>query len=228
MRRLLVIEDNRTIAENIAEYFRMKGWQVQTVHDGERAYEEIQRTEFDFFIVDRMIPSIDGLSLIDMVKKRGNATPYLFLTALDKTVDKLEGLSHGADDYIVKPFSLEELHLRVSNILARAEHSRREFEASQETIDIEDLSVNFASQRVSRGGAEIPLSPKEFALFGYLLRNRGRIVSREEIFEQVWKDYGSDFSYASDTINVHIAYIRKKLDNPKIIRTVKLAGYVID
>ncbi|HRI35665.1 MAG TPA: helix-turn-helix domain-containing protein [bacterium] len=74
----------------------------------------------------------------------------------------------------------------------------------------------------------MPLSPKEFALFGYLLRNRGRIVSREEIFEQVWKDYGSDFSYASDTINVHIAYIRKKLDNPKIIRTVKLAGYVID
>jgi two-component system, OmpR family, response regulator QseB len=224
MYKILIIEDNKIIAENISLYLTAKWYQSSIAHDGEEAFDTIRSVKYDFLIIDRMIPRIDGLSLVRMMQARGIEIAFLFLTALDKQVDKIEWLSLGADDYLVKPFDLEELRLRIENIMKR----RGSWNTSKKVSDkIWGISLDRDARQVSRHGHSIELSPKEYSILELLWENQGTVLSRESIYESLWWDESDLFSNTLDTINVHIAHIRKKLDTD-IIRTVKLSWYIID
>ncbi len=220
---ILIIEDNPTISENISLYFEAKWHFPRVAKNGAIAFDMIQRENYDFLIVDRMIPEIDGLSLIRMLHARSLKIPFLFLTALGKQVDKIEGLSLGADDYLVKPFDLEELRLRIENILKR--QGKIQMEKSNE-INIGDISIDIEANLIKKWTNQIIFSPKEYAILFCLLKNRGKILDRDFLYESVWGEYDAS-DETLETINVHIANIRKKIGND-IIRTVKLRGYIID
>jgi DNA-binding response OmpR family regulator len=222
MQHILIIEDNTSIAENIALYLTAKGYHTEAAHDGERAFDMIRSGSYDCLIVDRMIPRIDGLTLMRMLMDRGITVPFLFLTARDKQIDRIEGLALGADDYLVKPFDLEELRLRIDNIMRRT----WVVPLPTDTV-IGDIHINTRAQRVTRWGRQVDLSPKEYAIFALLLDNRGIVMDRDTIYEAVWGDIPDAFSSVLETINVHIAHIRKKI-TPDIVRTVKFVWYVID
>ncbi len=189
------------------------------------------------------MPKLDGMGLLRLMRNRGIEIPVVFLTALGKPIDRLEGLELGAVEYIVKPIELKELSLRIQNLLHFGDKKPNQApikkiggknilspEAIQDTehdIEIGEIVFNPISQMVRRKGILISLSPKEFGILKLLMLHRGSIVSTAQIFEQVWHDRGSRFSEYSSTITVHIAYLRRKLGND-LIRTVKLAGYIID
>jgi two-component system OmpR family response regulator len=221
--RILIVEDNISIAENISLYLIAKGYHIDIAHDGERAFDMIRDNRYDFLIIDRMIPRIDGLSLVRLMQSRQIDIPFLFLTALGKQIDRIEGLSLWADDYLVKPFDLEELRLRIDNIMRRRSGASTQLSVSR----IGDIIVDTDAKQVLRGDRHIELSPKEYAILELLLENRGKILDREYIYEAIWWDSPDVFSNILDTVNVHIAYIRKKI-GPESIRTVKLSGYIID
>ena len=183
----------------------------------------IRSEHFDFLIVDRMMPEIDGMALIRMLKARSIEIPFLFLTALGKQIDKIEGLSLGADDYLVKPFDLEELFLRIENIMKR---NGKILPPSSKVKVFGLVEIDIDSQLVKKEGNRVDLSPKEYALLEILVKNQGKILDRDFLYEEVWGDYDVSEKIL-DTINVHIAHLRKKLGND-LIRTVKLVGYIID
>jgi DNA-binding response OmpR family regulator len=221
--KILIAEDNKIIAENIVLYLTTKWYKVDHALDGEKAFEMISRESYDFLIIDRLMPRIDGLSLVRMLQARDNHIPFLFLTALSKQIDKIEWLSLGADDYLVKPFDLEELALRIENILKRKGWTKKE---KTHTDTIGDIRIDTVSKRVWKGEYPIELSPKEYAILDMLFRERGIIVSREFLYEELWWEYDPT-PETLETVNVHIAHLRKKL-SPDIIRTVKLSWYIID
>ena len=230
---ILIVEDNPVISWNIAEFLEMHDYTVTCVADGAQAFDRIRAshdrdtsTQYDLIILDRMLPGLDGLSIARLMKQKKITTPFLFLTAKDKLTDKLEWLEIGADDYLIKPFDLDELLFRVRNILSRTRGSSDATE-SDHVFHFWDLVINLQAHTVERAGNMIALSPKEFDILAYLLRNKGRVISKDEIYEHVWLEYGQDFSAFENTLTVHLSYIRKKLDSD-IIRTVKLHGYIID
>lgn len=230
MSRVLIIEDNEIIANNTAEFLRMEGHHVDVQYNGEKGFEALQYAAsdgkaYDIAILDRMLPGLDGLSIARLIKSKQIPTRFLFLTAKDKQIDINEGLELGWDDYLVKPFDLDELVLRIKNILGRGASGGKS--DSSGSIDLDGMVVDLWAHQVSRGGTIIELSPKEYAILAFLAKNRGTVVTREQIFEEVWNDYGSSFSDASETINVHIAYLRRKIGK-ETIRTVKGVGYIID
>lgn len=179
---ILIVEDNKVISENIALYLRNRGYTVEVCSDGERAFEEILHHPYDLLILDRMLPRIDGLSLVRMLRARSISVPFLFLTALSKQVDKIEGLSLGADDYLVKPFDLEELALRVENILKRHGKELRR----TGVLTAHGVVVDTLARRVYDEGVPIELSPKEYELLELLMREQGNILDRDRIYEKVW------------------------------------------
>jgi len=221
--KILIIEDNSTIAENISLYLIAKWYHANIASDGERAFDMIQGGKYDFLIVDRMIPKIDGLSLMRMLQSRQIEIPFLFLTALGKQIDRIEWLSLGADDYLVKPFDLEELRLRIENIMRR--HGNVISQSSM--YQIWDIRIDTKAKQVRRDTLLVELSPKEYALLELLLENRGNILTREYLYEMIWWEEYDGFSNVLDTVNVHIANVRKKIWTD-IIRTIKLSGYIID
>lgn len=224
MKKILIIEDNATIAENISLYLTAKWYETSIAHDGEIAFDMIRRTQYDFLIIDRMMPQIDGLSLVRMLQSRSIEIPFLFLTALDKQVDRIEWLSLWADDYLVKPFDLEELKLRIENIMKRRGSGNPQKKSS---FQIWDLTLDPDARQISKSDQRIDLSPKEYAILELLWQKQWTILSRESIYESLWWDESDPFANTLDTINVHIAHIRKKLGTD-IIRTVKLSGFIID
>ena len=221
--RILIIDDNHTITENISLYLSNKWYDTAVAYHGEMAFDMIRREQYDFLIVDRMMPEIDGLALIRMLQARSIHIPFLFLTALSKQTDKIEGLSLWADDYLVKPFDLEELVLRIENIARR---NGKPPTLSTKNIIIDSLDIDTQAKSVKKDGKRIELSPKEYSLLEVLLKNRGTVLSRDFLYEAVWWDYEVS-DQVLETINVHIAHLRKKL-TPELIRTVKLSGYVVD
>ncbi len=219
---ILIIDDNITITENISEYLQNKWYEASIAHNGEKAFDMIIHGNYDFLIVDRMMPAIDGLSLIRMLQARSISIPFLFLTALSKQTDKIEWLSLGADDYLVKPFDLEELILRIENITRR----NRKVLTPSNIVILGTLEIDTEAQLVKKEGVRVDLSPKEYQILSVLLKYRGKIQTRDSLYEEIWWDYEVP-EQILDTINVHIAHLRKKL-SPDIIRTVKLVGYIID
>lgn len=222
--RILIIDDNEDITENISLYLKGKWYDTDTARDWEIAFEMINRKKYDFLIIDRMMPNIDGLSLVRMLEARSIQIPFLFLTALGKQTDKIEWLSLWADDYLVKPFDLQELALRIDNIMRR--NGITEKPSNQKWIELGDIVLECEARRVTRQGKPVELSPKEYDLFEILAKNRGKVLDRDFLYEKIWWDYDAS-EKVLETINVHVAYIRKKLW-AEIIRTVKLVWYIID
>ena len=178
-------------------------------------------TDYDAVILDIMMPKADGFAVLSYIRKSGKTTPVLFLTAKDAVSDRVKGLDSGANDYLVKPFSLEELSARIRAM------TRTSFGTSSSVITVADLELDTAGKTVKRGGREITLSAKEYSLLEYLMLNRGKILSRDKIEDHIWN---FDYEGGTNVVDVYISYLRKKIDDgfdKKLIHTVRGRGYVI-
>lgn len=219
--RILVVEDQKDLNNIISKHLTAEGYSVDSCFDGEEALDYIDMADYDGIILDIMMPKMDGLSVLRQIRSEGNETPVLFLTARDAIEDRVQGLDTGASDYLVKPFAFEEL-------LARIRAMTRKASGNQSNIfKAADLVMDTAAHTVTRSGKDISLSAKEFALLEYLLRNKGRVLSRSMIENNLW-----NFDYAGGTnaVDVYIRYLRKKIDDdfePKLIHTIRGSGYVL-
>lgn len=218
--RVLLVEDDRVISEQIAEALRKERLEVEVARNGERGLDFVLYERFNLIILDIMLPKRDGWSICDEVRRAGIRTPILMLTARDSIEDRVKGLEGGADDYLSKPFDLRELLARVQVLL------RRDTVHRTGTIKIADLEIDSPAHRVTRAGREIPLTPREYSLLEALARNEGRTLTREIILESVWNNEES----LENTVNFHVTSLRKKIDAPfdrKLIHTVHGIGYVM-
>ena len=219
--RILVAEDERDLNEILCKKLRSEDYCVDGCFDGEEALDYLASVEYDAVILDIMMPKRSGLQVVEQLRRQGDHTPVLFLTARDSIDDRVTGLDAGADDYLVKPFAFDELLARL-RVMTRKRGGER-----SNLFTIDDLTLDIRSKRVERGGVELKLSAKEYALLEYLIRNKGVVLSRIQIEENIW---GFDYEGSSNIVDVYIRYLRKKIDDgfsPKLIHTVRGAGYVL-
>lgn len=219
--RLLVVEDEKKVARFVKKGLEEEGYAVDVAPDGEEGLGMALDGVHDLIILDIHLPRMDGLGVLQELRKKKVATPVLLLTVRAAIEDKVLGLDAGADDYLTKPFAFQELLARVRALL------RRRAEAEAPVLQVADLTLDPARRLASRGGEKIDLTPKEFALLAYFMRNPGRVLTRTMISEHVW-DY--DFDTMTNVIDVYVNYLRKKIDagrEPKLIHTVRGAGYVL-
>lgn len=219
--RILIAEDQKDLNRIITKRLSAEGYSVDSCFDGEEALSYIEMAEYDGIILDIMMPKRDGLSVLHSLRKKGIGTPVLFLTARDAVEDRVLGLDSGADDYLVKPFAFDELIARIRAM------TRKSAGNSSNIFSVADLVMDTASHTVTRGGKEIALSAKEFSLLEYLLRNKGHVLSRTMIENNLWN---FDYSGGTNAVDVYIRYLRKKVDDgfePKLIHTVRGCGYVL-
>lgn len=219
--RILVAEDERDMNRIICRKLKAEGYGVDSCFDGGETLDYINMTSYDLILLDIMMPVKNGYEVLKEIRKNGNKTPVLFLTAKDAVEDKVNGLNLGADDYIVKPFHFEELMARIRAVI------RRNYGETTNILKIVDLTLNTASHSVQRGGKDIELSAKEFAILEYMMQNKGIVLTREKLEEHIWN---YDYQGASNMIDVYIRYIRLKVDKDfetKLIHTVRGVGYVL-
>ncbi|HSX07289.1 MAG TPA: response regulator transcription factor [Candidatus Saccharimonadales bacterium] len=219
--RVLIIEDEHKIANAVREGLSSESFAADVCHDGEEGLNAALFEEYDLIILDRMLPGgMDGVEICRKIRAAGNHVPILILTAKDQVRDRVEGLNAGADDYLVKPFSFEELLARVKALL------RRPHDSLGETLQAADLTLDTVSKEVRRAGKSIQLSSKEYALLEYLLRNKEKVLSKHNIMSHVW-DFDADI--LPNTVEVFITYLRAKIDKPfdgpRLIQTVRGFGY---
>lgn len=221
--RLLVAEDERDLNRLIRKTLEKEGYGVDACFDGEEALDYLALTDYDAVILDIMMPKKNGLQVLKYIRANKKNTPVLLLTARDSVQDRVTGLDAGADDYLVKPFAFEELLARIRVMLRK--NSTAEIKTNIFTIS--DLTVDFNTQKVYRGGREINLSSREFSILRYLCMNKGIVLSRDKIEEHIWN---YDYAGGSNVVDVYIRYLRKKIDegfSPRLIHTVRGAGYVL-
>lgn len=219
--RVLVVEDEPRIADFVARGLAENGYSVDTARDGEEALHWPSVAEFDVIILDVMLPRVDGIEVCQTLRRQGTRTPILMLTARDAVEDRVKGLDSGADDYLVKPFAFAELLARVRALC------RREPALLGTTLTVGDLSLDTITRNVSRGGASVDLTAKEFALLEYLMRHPDQVLSRTVIAEHVWN---YDFDNVTNVIDVHVKNLRRKIDGEyehKLIHTMRGIGYRI-
>jgi DNA-binding response OmpR family regulator len=216
--RILVVEDEHKIANSIKRGFEQETWACDVAYDGEEGYDMAATEDYDVIVLDLMLPKMDGMEICKKLRKDAIHTPILMLTARGELTDRVEGLNSGADDYLVKPFAFEELLARVKAL------SRRPKKTNSEELKTRDLSLNTNTFEVKKAGKNVELSRKEFALLEYLMRNTGRVVSKENIISHVW-DYESDI--LPNTVEVFIGYLRDKLGG-NYIKTVRGFGYKLE
>jgi two-component system OmpR family response regulator len=220
--RLLVIEDDLEVAAYISKAFDELGVNVDHRDDGRDGLLLASTEDYDVLIIDRMLPGLDGLSILRTLRANGDTTPVLILSSLGEVDDRVEGLQAGSDDYLPKPFAFSELHARVEALLRRGA-----LEAAVTQLQVADLVVDVLARRVSRAGKEITLQPREFRLLEYLMRNAGQVVTRTMLLEAVW-DY--HFDPQTNVIDVHVSRLRAKIDrdfDKPLLHTIRGAGYVI-
>ena len=221
--RLLLIEDDRDVAAYLVKAFRESGHSVDHAADGVSGYDLAHDGGYEVAVIDRMLPKMDGLSLISALRAQKNETPVLILSALGQVDDRVKGLRAGGDDYLAKPYAFSELLARVE-ALAR----RRPKGAPEETVyRLGDLVLDRLSHKVTRAGEEITLQPREFRLLEYLMQNAGKVVTRTMLLEHVW-DY--HFDPQTNVIDVHVSRLRAKIDrdfDAPLLHTVRGAGYMI-
>lgn len=220
--RVLVVEDDPDMARFITRGLGEQAYAVDAAVTGEAAVEHALTTPYDAIVLDVMIPAPDGVEVCRVLRRQGVNTPILMLTARDAVRDRVEGLDAGADDYLVKPFEFTELMARVRALVRRrgAPHAPR--------IEIADLAIDTLAHRVTRGGDELTLTTKEYALLEYLAVNAGRVMGREEIAEHVWNE---EFDPFSNLIEVYIGRLRRVVDRgrtPALIHTIRNAGYILE
>ncbi len=217
--RILIAEDQPELLELLVKRLKQEGYGADGCPDGEEAAYYLETTSYDLAILDIMMPKKDGLTLVRELRAKGNPLPVLLLTARDAVSDRVAGLDAGADDYLVKPFSFDELLARIRVLL------RRNTPHKGDQLSIGDLTMELSTHKVTRAGQPIELSSREFAMLEYLLRHQEQVVSREQIGNHVW-DYS--FEGGSNIVDVYIRYLRRKIDEPfekKLLHTVRGAGY---
>lgn len=219
--RILVAEDEKNLNDIIVKELKQNHYSVDACYDGLSALDYIRCTEYDAIVLDIMMPGKNGIDVVKQVRKEKNSVPVLFLTARDSIEDRVAGLDAGADDYLVKPFALDELLARIRVMLRRKSgHVNNCFTAA-------NLKMDCDSMKVFRDETEIALSSKEFAVLEYMIRNKGIVLTREKIEQHIWN---YDYEGGSNVVNVYIRYLRKKIDDnfePKLIHTIRGKGYVL-
>ena len=221
MSKILVVDDEADIRGIITEYLSFAGFDYVEANDGEEALAHLNQEAFDLVVLDIMMPGADGFSVLRTLRDAGKPVPVLFLTARDAVEDRVKGLDSGANDYLVKPFSLQELSARLRAM------TRNSFGSASNILSVADLELDYAAHIVKRGGKEIPLSAKEYALLEYLMLNRGKILSREKIENHIWN---FDYEGGTNVVDVYISYLRRKIDEGhkiRLIHTVRGRGYVL-
>jgi len=220
--RLLLIEDDDQLATYLQKALREVGIVVDRSADGRDGLFMAAGADYDVLIIDRMLPKLDGLSILRTLRASGNRTPVLILSALGEVDDRVEGLRAGGDDYLVKPFAFVELHARLEALL------RRGFgETPQTRLTVADLEIDLLARTVTRADKAIALQPREFRLLEYLMRHAGQVVTRTMLLENVW-DY--HFDPQTNVIDVHVSRLRAKIDrgfDPPLLQTVRGAGYIL-
>ncbi|QCX26152.1 response regulator transcription factor [Nocardioides jishulii] len=221
--RVLAVDDEVNLTELLAMAMRYEGWEVSVAHAGREAVETAKKFRPDAIVLDMMLPDFDGLEVMRRVRLDQPEVPVLFLTARDGVQDRITGLTAGGDDYVTKPFSLEEVVARVRALLRRSGATSRE---QGSLLVVGDLELDEESHEVRRGGEEIHLTATEFELLRYLMRNPRRVLSKPQILDRVW-DY--DFGGQANIVELYISYLRKKVDAGRapMIHTMRGAGYVL-
>ncbi len=219
--RLLLVDDEDNLRSMLEAALRHSGFDVHPVASGRAAIDAVPEVRPDLIVLDVMLPDLDGFDVCKRLRTSGDRTPVLFLTARDATEDKVRGLTMGGDDYLVKPFSLEELVARITAVLRRAGT-----DPAAEELRCGDVAMDDDAHLVTKAGAEVPLSPTEYNLLRYLLTNTGRVVSKAQILDHVW-DY--DFGGDGGVVETYIGYLRRKLDTapPTLIHTIRGVGYTL-
>lgn len=219
--RVLVVEDERDLREILVKRLKEEAYSVDACNDGEEALSYIEMGEYDIVLLDIMLPKVTGLEVVARMRREKNSTPVLLLTAKDTIEDRVIGLDSGADDYLVKPFAFEELLARIRVL------TRRKTEETTNLLSVCNLTMDRRKREVKRDESEIELSSREFALLEYLMLNKGIVLSRDKIEQHIWN---FDYEGGSNIIDVYIRYLRRKIDKdyePKLIHTVRGAGYVL-
>lgn len=221
--RVLLVDDEPALTNLLKMALHYEGWDIEVARDGGEALAKYEQFEPDLLVLDIMLPDIDGLEILKRIRESEGYTPTLFLTARDSVLDRVNGLTAGADDYLTKPFSLEELVARLRGLLRRA-HAMAAPE--DEVLKVGDLTLDGASREVTRGGETIALTVTEFELLRYLMRNPKRAITRAEILDRVW-NYG--FGGRSSVVDLYISYLRRKVDADRepMIHTVRGVGYML-
>ncbi len=219
--RILVVEDEKRIADFLGRGLESAGYAVDVANDGTTAIELVHAANYDMIVLDLGLPDMDGLKVLEKIRLRKVSPPVLILSARSDVDDRVKGLEHGADDYLVKPFAFVEL-------LARARVLLRRGQPTPEKLSVGDLQLDCIRRKVTRGAENIELAPKEFSILEYLMRNRGRPLSRTMIVEHVWD---MDYDGLTNIVDVYIRHLRSKIDDKfpeKLIQTVRGIGYVLD
>jgi len=219
--RCLLVEDEKKVADFVERGLKADRYVVDVAYDGIKGWELASQHEYDLVILDLMLPGLSGTELLERFRAKDTSTPVLILTAKDATADKVKHFEAGADDYLTKPFAFAELQVRAKALLRRRPSSQTN------VLRAADLELDRLSQQVRRGGKRINLTSKEYALLEYLLLNAGRVVSRTMIIEHVWDQ---SFHGLTNIVDVYVRHLRSKIDEPytpKLIRTVRRAGYCL-
>ena len=220
--RILVVDDERAVRDSLRRALELEGYEIELAGDGcEALYRLDSDSQPDAIILDVLMPGLDGLEVCKRIRATGNAVPVLMLTARDAVENRVEGLDAGADDYVTKPFALEELLARVRALI------RRSTDGTDEKLRFADLDLDPGTREVRRGGEPIELTRTEFSLLELFLLNPRQVLTRSVIFERVW---GYDFGYGSNSLDVYIGYLRRKTEaggKPRLIQTVRGVGYAL-
>jgi two-component system OmpR family response regulator len=221
--RLLVVDDEEALLDLLGDALRFAGYDVRTARSGFEALRAAADDRPDLLVLDVNLPDLDGFEVCQRLRRDGEDVPVVFLTARDDPSDLRTGFTRGGDDYVTKPFSLEELNFRIQAVLRRTLRARAE---TGDVLRCADLEMDLGAHRVRRGGEEVELSPTEFRLLRYLLLNRGQVLSKPQILDHVWQ---YDFDGDASVVETYISYLRKKLDQrePRLIHTVRGFGYTV-
>lgn len=219
--RILIAEDEKDLNAIIKKKMENEGYCADSCYNGADALYYLEQADYDAVIMDVMMPEMDGFQVVEQYRKRGGRAPVLFLTARVSVEDRVYGLDLGANDYLVKPFSFAELMARIRAM------TRKNSDSVSNAFTVGDLTVDISAKRVTRGNKEIRLSAREFALLEYMIKNAGRVLSREQIENNL---YNFDYEGGTNVVDVYIRYLRKKIDDGfenKLIHTVRGSGYVL-
>jgi DNA-binding response OmpR family regulator len=225
-RTILVVDDEPTLRETLAEALDADGFTVVTAADGREALVKFREVRPDLLVLDLMLPELSGIEVCRIIRAE-SGVPILMLTAREAEIDKVVGLELGADDYVTKPFSLRELLARIRALLRRAERQATDGDGPA-AVTLGDLTIDLAGHRILRDGEPVPVKPKVFELLAFLLRHPGQVFSREQLLEQVW---GYDYAGETRTVDVHVHWLRAAVEpdpaSPSYLHTVRGVGYVL-
>lgn len=220
MKKILIIEDEKNISSFVKMELEFEGYITQVIEDGKQGLDEAINKDYDLILLDLMLPGLNGIEICRRLKKEKN-TPIIILSAKDSVMDKVSGLQMGADDYVSKPFAIEELLARIQVVF------RRENNANSKTLNFKDLSINIESRLVKKGDEELNLTNKEYELLLYLMENKEKVISRFSLLESVW---GYNYETETNVVDVYVRHLRNKLDTEdkeEYITTVRSIGYVM-